>query len=286
MRFNAFSDESYISASRYRSIGVFSFPCSRANRIESRISAILESSDVKEFKWKKLQNAKYKFCAIKLIDFIIENIYPLNIRVDILIWDTYDKRHKVIGRDDRANYERMFFHLLRNTLKKRGQNARWNIYPDEKMEVDWITTKQCLEYKGSESEYVESLFGGFFSDPYYTIDILEEVKSHENPCCQVADLFAGIAVFSKTHYEQYIDWESTCGINLRLFSEENNAYSNRERFRFEVMQHLNSLCKAKRLGVSLKTNKCFSTLSPSNPINFWHYKPQHESDKAPTKSTH
>jgi hypothetical protein len=282
MRFNAFSDESYVSGSRYRSIGVFSFPSSRATRIELELSEILASSDVKEFKWEKLRNAKYKFCAVKLIDFIIENINQLKIRLDVLIWDTYDKRHKIIGRDDRANYERMFFHLLRNTLKKRGQNTRWNIYPDERMGVDWATIKQCLQYKGSESKYVESLFGGFFSDPYYTIDILEEVNSDENPCCQIADLFAGIAVFAKIDYELFGKWKAICTKELSLFSDD-KKFSNTQQFRFEVIHHLDNKCKENRLGVSLKSIKCFWTPHPENPINFWHYLPQHESDKAPTR---
>lgn len=59
--------------------------------------------------------------------------------------------------------------------------------------------------------------------------------------------------------------------------------SNREKFRFEVMQHLDGQCKSKRLGVSLKTNKCFSTPNHENPINFWHYLPQHDSDRAPIR---
>ncbi|GAB6273609.1 MAG: hypothetical protein STSR0004_04720 [Peptococcaceae bacterium] len=49
-----------------------------------------------------------------------------------------------------------------------------------------------------------------------------------------------------------------------LFKQESPALSNREKFRFEVMDNLNAQCKNRKLGVSLKTGRCFSTLNPNN----------------------
>ena len=51
--------------------------------------------------------------------------------------NTHDSRHTVQGRDDLANYERMFYHLLNNSMKKRPKSATWHIRPDQRSGIDW-----------------------------------------------------------------------------------------------------------------------------------------------------
>lgn len=66
-----------------------------------------------------------------------------------------------------------------------------------------------------------------------------------------------------------------------LFTEELLENSNREIYRYRLLDWFNKECKNMRLGVSLDSNKCLHTFKPENPINFWFYKPQGEYDKAP-----
>ena len=124
MRYTVFTDESYISAERYRSISAFSFPKAFENNINESLRWILSDSSVNEFKWKKLGNAKYRFCAEKLINYLLENIFTKKLRVDVIVWDTHDSRHKIIGRDDTSNFERMFFHLMKNLMTKKGKRGK------------------------------------------------------------------------------------------------------------------------------------------------------------------
>ena len=284
MNFIAYSDESYSTSERYRSIATFSFTVESHQKIRSQLLAILKDSDISEFKWHKLRDAKYRFCALKFIEAVMGFLGEHDARIDILIWDTHDSRHRTPQRDDTANFERMFFHLHSQALKRRPRNARWKIYPDRRLEIDWDTVTQCLQAVGKRIEVVDSpLLNSFFADSYYQIQEFSQVKSHEHPCCQVADLFAGIAVFSKTHYDVFRKWHKQNIPNLNLFKDEDLSLSNRELNRFEVLKCLDESCKRKKLGVSLRTFGCLCTRNPSYPINFWHYEPQHEQDKAPIR---
>lgn len=284
MDFIAYSDESYSTAERYRSIATFSFRTDSHKEVRGELNRILNSSNVSEFKWHHLKDAKHRFCALKFIEAVIGFLIKHDARIDVLVWDTHDSRHRVPGRDDTANFERMFFHLHSQTLKRRPRNATWKIYPDRRLEIDWETVALCLQAVGKRMEVIElPLLNSFFADSYYQIQEFSEVKSHEHPCCQVADLFAGLAVFSKTHYEPFKEWTKKKSTNLGLFQENDQVMSNREVNRFEVLKYLNECCKSKRLGVSLDTFGCLCTPNPQYPINFWHYEPQHDQDKAPSK---
>ncbi len=284
MEFVSYSDESHVTAHRYRSISMFSFPVLHIDEIEQRLINDLSSSNVSEFKWKKLDGAKYRHCAQKLVDTVIYAVRKLDARVDTIIWDTHDKRHTIKNRDDGANFERMFFHLHGTSFRRREKKARWRVHTDERMGVDWITIRQCLGATGRRKELVRSpLFGDFFSDSHYSISDFIEIDSKNTPCCQVADLFAGIAVFSRVNHELFWKWHAQQTPNLGIIPDEDFNLSRSDTERFPVLNHLNCLSKRYSLGVSLKGRGGLHTYDPKNPLNFWLYHPQHEADQAPTK---
>lgn len=162
MEYTAFADESGIGE-WLTSIASFSFRSDALSAINDRLKGLLAESDVREFKWQKLKNAKYRLCAVKLLDAIWSLLGTTDARVDVLIWDNHDTRHAIQGRDDTANFGRMFFHLQSNVMKKRPRKSIWKLFPDEKMDIDWDTIHECLSATGRRKEFVESpLFGGFF----------------------------------------------------------------------------------------------------------------------------
>ncbi|HUU86841.1 MAG TPA: DUF3800 domain-containing protein [Candidatus Glassbacteria bacterium] len=279
MEYIIFTDESYITDSRFQSISAFSFPISHYDEIVDSINSHLQSSDVKEFKWQKLKDAKYYFCAEKFINMILDKVAVYQLRVDTIVWDTHDSRHKVANRNDMANYERMFFHLLKNALKKRPRNSSWYIRPDERNGIDWSTIHDCLKSVGKKQEFQSTIFGDFFLDPHYHIRSFQESSSHQEVPIQICDLFTGLSVFSRDSFDVYSNWIRT--FSPSLFDEETEKLSNRESFRCKLLSHFNQRCKTKKLGVSLETNRCLQTFKPENPINFWHYQPQGDYDKAP-----
>jgi len=285
MEYIVFSDESYVSAERYRSIGAVSFPRAFANEIQEDMVQVIKSSGVREFKWKELKDAKYRFCAEKFIKYLFENIFLKSLRIDVIIWDTKDCRHSIKGRDDIANFERMFFHLLKDLMRRREKDSEWYIFPDERMEIDWVTIQKCLSSVGKWREYFRSqLFGDAFSEQFFHIREFTQVDSKEAACCQVADFFAGMAVFSKNCYKKFRKWCDANNPQMYIFGPpEEIKYSNREKERFYVLKLFIDQCKNMKIGVSIETNKCLNTFDPNNSINFWRYTPQHPLDKAPVR---
>lgn len=283
MNYAAYSDESG-TGERFTCIATLSLLRDKLSGVNSELAELLSESDVTEFKWQKLKDAKYRHCAIKLLDLAWRLLSSADARVDVVVWDNHDARHAVQGRDDAGNFGRMFFHLHSNALRRRPRLSRWHLFPDERVEIDWDTVRACLDAVGQRRDYVKyPLLGDFLADPHYEISEFRQVQSHKEPCCQIADLFAGLAVFSRSHYSLYEQWVSRLAPGLGLWDEPAIDLSNREKNRFRVLEYFNHGCKSRRLGVSLKTFRGLHTPKPSNPINFWLYEPQHEQDRAPTR---
>lgn len=280
MEYIVFTDESYITDSRYQSLSAFSFEKSYYPQVFSDIKEILQDSNVDEFKWNKLKDAKYYFCAEKFCNYLFSGLTKHQFRIDTLVWDTHDARHSVTGRNDLGNYERMFFQLLNNSMKKRPRDSNWFIYPDKRGGINWQTVHDCLYHVGKRQEFHSTIFGEFFSDKYYSISEFQEKHSHEEYPIQIADLFSGLAVFSRENYNCYESYINSSAPSL-FEKPEPLKLSNREECRCKLLEKFNHECKNRTLGVSLKTKRYLHTYDPNNPINFWHYMPQGEYDKAP-----
>lgn len=285
-----FADESHWNKGRFRSLGLVTLPLNCLEFVESEVRRLLSESQVREFKWKELDGAKARFAAEKLCTFAVGKACAGQFRVDVLVWDTEDSRHKIPNRDDIANLERMYYHLFRNVLRARWpNNAIWRLHPDEHTALNWETVGDCLENKSTSIEVDCSLFtGGQFRiclRREFGIEEIQAVSSGAHPLLQLADLFAGLAVFSRNKFDDYQKWLQATSPQVRLF-DEGNASDNPSRSsleRFQVLEMFDRLCKQKKLGVSLKNRRGLWTPKPENPINFWMYEPQHPEDKAPRK---
>lgn len=285
MHYAAFLDESYTNGSRFRSIACCALPQAHAEAFAEAVRTIVVEHGLREFKWLKLRNDRSRRCAEALLALTIDNLASCALRVDVLTWDVEDRRHKVVGRDDNANFERMFFHLLAASMRRRGAESTWRISADQRDGVDWVTIHDCLAAVGRRPTADRSIFDTD-RDVLRNLDIqtFETVESDKCPLVQLADLFAGIAVFSGASYDDYEHWLRNTARQTDMFSDA-PAYtlSNGHRARFEVLKRLDERCKARKLGVSLETHRRLRTFDGSNPLNFWLYEPQHEADRAPVR---
>lgn len=286
-----FSDESNWNTGRFRSIGLVTAPLDALDQLEGELRRLLEESEVREFKWKGLDGAKERFAAEKMCHFAIDKACRKLLRVDVLVWDIQDSRHSVQGRDDIANLQRMYYHLFRNVLRARWPNdAVWRLCPDEHTAMDWETVRDYLDAVSARIELERSLLtGGKFRLRLRREFGIEEIvpgNSREHPLLQLADLFAGLAVFSREKYDDYQRWLETTSPQKRLLTNEDEEVSNPSRSareRFHVLKAFYEECKRRKLGVSLKEKRGLWTPKPQNPINFWIYEPQSLEDKAPIK---
>lgn len=289
-----FSDESHWNQGRFRSLGMVSLRMNDLECLEAELDSLLSNSDVNEFKWNKVKNAKYRIAAEKMCDFAVRHASSSILRVDVLIWDTEDSRHKVRGRDDIENIGRMYFHLFRNVLRERWpDDAVWKLHPDEHTAFDWKTLQDCL---GNVSTQMDFTNPTLFNESM-TLELWQEfgpasvqpVASQSQRLLQLADMFAGIAVLSHQEYSRYKEWQQYNAppslFSLVDESVDGASFSNSLVERLTLLGRFNTECKKRRLGVSLKSCNGLSTPDPDNPLNFWIYTPQHAEDKAPIRNT-
>ena len=288
----AYSDESYYTNDRYRSVAVVTFENTNKDQFSNSFRQLLDDSQVSEFKWNKLRQARERFAAIKLIDKVISLAQKKLLRVDVLIWDTQDSRHQVEARDDIANLQRMYYHVFKNVLKARwSAQSTWFLLPDENSALDWQSVHDYLDTAGLSFQ----VSGGLFDDKPFSIRLsrdfqiigIKEISSEKEAICQVADLFAGMGAYSHSSFTKYQEWKERENGQIRLFAEasaENRKFTNSEKERFIIMKHLDDSCKKNKFRVSLKSGKGFKTFDPRFPINFWVYEPQNANDKAPSKN--
>lgn len=288
----AYSDESYQSGFRYRSIATITLDAANESVISSFFGDILQESNVREFKWERLRQARERFAALKMLDKTVELSTQGNLRVDTLIWDTYDHRHQVQGRNDVANLQRMYYHLFKNVLLRRWPTGSiWRLCPDENTALDWVTVQDYLDMAGVGFRVDGDLFSGGFrlrlEHDFHVLQI-SEACSVETPLCQLADLFAGLGAFSYLAYKRYESWLSIQDGQLPLelgIGNTSPTPSKSDQERFAIMKHFDDECKRRKMHVGLKSSRGFKTHDPRQPINFWLYEPQHPDDKAPVKQS-
>ncbi len=289
----AFSDESYWNIGRYRALGLVTMPYENVTELEEEIRTLLNDSGLSEFKWKRLSGARERFAALKLCEFTVEAVCQGKLRVDVLTWDIEDSRHKVPRRDDVGNLQRMYYHLFKYVLRNCWPDGSvWALYPDESNTMDWDNVKDFLDRVDTEIELYQDLFrGGKFKLRLireFQVYEIKPVSSDSYPFTQIADLFGGLSVFSRVHYDKFDEWltkQEGSLFSLKVGDELDGIarMSKSMQERCCVLARFDTLCKSRKLGVSLKTRRGLWTPDPKNPINFWPYTPQHPLDKAPTK---
>lgn len=288
---SAFADETHYNTGRYRGLALVSLPFVNVAAVNRDLSGNLLESNVKELKWKELTSAKVRFAAVKQLEWLIGMVRSRQLRVDVLIWDIEDQRHRIRHRDDLANMQRMYYQLFKNVLSERWPDeSTWWLFPDEHTAMKWGEISDFLEKKSARISVKHDLFtqGRFYPDlkNRFHIEKIEPRQSHREPLIQLADLLAGLGVYSRTAHDKYLHWCRQNSPQLSLFETNHDAIvrlTNSDRERCQVLHAFNIACKCNGLGVSLRSSCGLRTHNPRQPINFWWYVPQHDEDRAPVK---
>lgn len=284
-----FSDESSFNNGQFHSIGALDIDKDICKAKHEELKEIISKHNISEFKWSELtgHSSKYK-CAEELMDWVLVNANSGAIRANILIWDTNDFRHKLKGRDDNENFARMYYHLLNHIVNKSDKDVCFDFFPDEKNGFDWQTLQDCVcnKHKSPESVPIEKTEKGWvidFSDLKSRIELKTPLSSEDCVFIQLADLLAGLAVFSYREYKVCQEWKRQAEGQSLLFEEENqikisNSVKDKCKILFYMLSH-----RLKGKSISFNSSNGLCSFNPNESINFWLYKPQHMQDKAPQR---
>jgi hypothetical protein len=122
----------------------------------------------------------------------------------------------------------------------------------------------------------------------FRISDISPRHSHLEPFIQLADLFVGLGVYSREHYDNVERWMNQNNTQTTLFETDDNeeintSFSRSHKQRCPLVLSFDTKCKSNSLTVSLRSDRGFKTRDPNKPINFWWYTPQHPRDRAPTR---
>jgi len=291
--FQAFCDASGIFAPRFQSIGVVSGGADALAELRNALASVINECKVREVKFAEITKkdsrdyrAAYGFVTKAVAGYCRYHV----VRIDVMTWDTTDSRHAIPGRDDIENLGRLYYRLLLN-ITKRWPKGEWNVFIDENEKVNFAALKDCINcstlyaVSGTLPELIDSTSQ---LEELGVVKDISEVVSHEEPLVQLADLFAGMARYSHEQGAECCRWLASKGNpdqpplpNFTTAGDTAEQYSKSGECRFQLIGELSKLCEKHRLGVSLKTEKRLRTPNPNNPVNFWHYTPQGDYDKAP-----
>ena len=284
-----FSDESSWNQGRYHSICLVTGLRDRLKEMNDALNGSLEMRKIQEFKWKGLDGANNRQAAIKMLHIAADFAARRVCRIDVLIWDTEDPRHRVGRRDDLQNFARMYYHLSRNVLRtKWSKDAVWQLLPDERHDIDWGALEQYLDYVSMRTsptvqrDFSETSHRRYRSD--FNVHSIRPVQSTRYRLVQLADLFAGLAVFSWVKNSEFRSWTAEQSGQLSFLDGMQCNASKVSRERFPVLQELIKVCNQRGFALAsgeggLKT-LAYNAVSP---INFWFYQPQSVYDKAPQR---
>ena len=282
-----FSDESTWNEKRYRSIGLLTLRAEHAGRISLAAEQALSASNMDALSWKDLRTKNTLRAGKSLLGLVARLAKGGWLRIDVLVWDTHDTRHRVLRRDDTENLARMYYHLMENTTRQRWpDSAHWVMNVDSRADIDWTVLQDCLNGKSRwEKANMRVQQSHFDLSNISTRQGIQVVQDDGHVLIQIADLFAGLAAFSWNQREAHSHWLSENG-SQRMFGElrTNRHISSSSSYKHQIALEFHKLNSLEGLNVSHNPNAGFKTFNPSNRINFWHYSPQHQSDKAPTKT--
>lgn len=283
-----FSDESSSKSKRYNSVCALSIKSSVFDQLLNDLKEILDKYNITEIKFSETKTHKPKVeCAREFILTAIKYASDNKLRIDVIIWDMQDTRHSIQGRDDEENFKRMYFHLLRNVVE-RWKIFQCNFYPDEKSTFNYneITTYLNSTIYPRKEPFIIKLF----KEERINFNFLEVIpqKSEQNPLIQLADLFAGFGCFSRENADAFKKWKLKRNNvnNYDLFEDCNKVEENEReaiKNRFHIIELIKSECEKSGISISLDTNGYLKTFNPKEKINYWHYEPQGDYDKAPKR---
>ncbi len=155
----AFSDESNHSNGDYRSIALIEIHEDYLWNVEQKLRNVLNkyNTSIISFKWKSVKNNNKTNALIELLEFLFPLMEDEIIRIEVLIWNIYDDRHNIVGRDDSKNLSYMYDKLIKDFAKRHlNENDTLYLFSDQNSAIDWSELENILFNQGIYSKtYLE-----------------------------------------------------------------------------------------------------------------------------------
>ena len=169
--------------------------------------------------------------------------------------------------------------------RKWRQSERWSFHPDEHSGIDWNRLDEIFARPRARRDDEPNLLSGSLQNlrDHPRLVELNPTSSADSSIIQMADLFAGLTVFSWRERPLFLEWEAAMGGQTSLLeSAVRESWTPGERNRCRVLSWFLDECKKRKLGVGLSSGG-LRTRPWHRPLNFWPFEAQSLLDKAPLK---
>ena len=143
----AFTDESNHSDGDYRSIALIGIHEDYIWHVQRKLTNLLEEYNTKitSFKWKTIQNNNKTNALKKLLEFLFPLMMDEIVKIEVLIWNIYDKRHNIVGRDDSKNLSYMYNKIIKDFVQRHlKDDDKLYIFSDQNSAIDWKELEEIL----------------------------------------------------------------------------------------------------------------------------------------------
>ena len=167
--------------------------------------------------------------------------------------------------------------MLNNIIiRKWGEPGYWTVFPDEQSAIDWQELELILQRKIKQIENQRKE-----NDPDAFLFLgLEKIS-------QIVGVHSRESIGKHVSFFMARNRKDCRRISENLRSQIQrivDTLSRSDRERCHILDHLFSICKGNGWSVHLLRTEGLKTTDPTCPINFWHYTPQSDLDKAPVKT--
>jgi hypothetical protein len=253
----AYADETRYNVGRYRGLAVVSLRLADADAFRAEARSLLQTSGVHELKWVEVRTARHRFAANKLITWAFNALGAGALRVEVVTWDA-EEQHPAPGESGIATLQQMYGLLLGTTLRRyQSAGGLVRVCPDEQDALNWPALEHYLAAQALPIERVVPC------------------HSHHEPMVQLADVLAGLAVYSRSAYDRYEAWKAVAGLDLELLHPEDvpEPPSRSDRERFLVLAELLMECASHHAPIQLAGERGLLTTDAAFALQFASYQP-------------
>lgn len=246
-----YSDESHYNYGAVRGVGAVSLRQDDVAHLSEELARLLREAGVRELKWEKVRTTRTASAAKRAFAWTLDRALAGKIWTETLTWDASSVAASRARRPALPTLRDAYATLLRSVIARHTKRddlaQRWRIVPDEQTAVPWTRIRGMLP---QETE-------------------ITPARSEMEPLIQLADLFAGLAVYSRAAYDAYERWlcfpERDLGaIAGGMPGGAHGAHA----YRFALLDDFYTTCVRRLPGISLPTRRGLYTWRADAPIQF------------------
>ncbi|HEY7093420.1 MAG TPA: hypothetical protein VH393_09590 [Ktedonobacterales bacterium] len=246
-----YSDESSYNYGAVRGVGAVSLRVDDSARLGEELASLLQASSVRELKWEKVRTARTAFAAQKALTWALDHALDGNLEIETLTWEVTSAAASRARRPTLTQLRNAYTTLLSSVMTRHAQrddqSQDWRIVPDEQSAIPWTRIQETLPQTAA----------------------IVPARSEPQPLIQLADVFAGLAVFSRAAYGAYERWlcVRSGDQDAHITTASEGMYGS-QAYRFVLLDEFYTACVRRLPGISLQTRRGLYTWRVDAPIQF------------------